>query len=408
MAGAHMMMQCPRCSTRWRVAAAAPVENPLFKCGKCHHLFRQFPGATPARESAATATATATKRRATADEPDTLEFIFPERQPAELPATDDRTSAGPQRRGDIDAPSAAAATASAREPATARDTTSPPARSARAQQQPALSIVPSEAKALTAGGDREPATGSEPSGTSAERFAADGAPFAGGDGAESALDTTAAAAGDDTEAVETFAAVGGGRRLRVEETMRTTAGFGTIMRAIAAAVAGFAVLTLLVRAAPERTAAWLARLPLAGVTFANDRNLARRVELANVQGRYQRLRSSRRVFVITGEARNNSAKTIERIEVAGVLYGLGGGELDQKIVTTGNRTTLTDLSEAEITLLQRLDPVIGLAPGESTPFAIVFLDPPRELREFSSKVMSVRPTRRASSPSANPPRDPVG
>ena len=87
--GAHMMMQCPRCSTRWRVAAAAPVENPLFKCGRCHHLFRQFPGAPPTADAAPS-----TSRRSTTAppaEPDTLEFIFPERQSAELLLTDDAT-----------------------------------------------------------------------------------------------------------------------------------------------------------------------------------------------------------------------------------------------------------------------------------------------------------------------------
>jgi hypothetical protein len=114
------------------------------------------------------------------------------------------------------------------------------------------------------------------------------------------------------------------------------------------------------------------------------------------------------VFVISGDARNNSPMTIERIEVAGALYGLGGGELDQKVVTTGNRTTLTDLSEAEIVLLQRLDPAIALAPGETTPFLIVFLEPPGELREFSSRVLSVRPTRRASTPPTSPSQGSVG
>ena len=88
--------------------------------------------------------------------------------------------------------------------------------------------------------------------------------------------------------------------------------------------------------------------------------------------------------------------------------GLGGGELDQKVVTTGNRTTLTDLSEAEIVLLQRLDPAIALAPGATTPFLIVFLEPPRELREFSSRVLSVRPTRRASTSPAGSSQGSVG
>ena len=55
----------------------------------------------------------------------------------------------------------------------------------------------------------------------------------------------------------------------------------------------------------------------------------------------------------------------------------------QKIVTTGNRTALTDLSEAEIALLQRLDPAIALAPGQSTPFLIVFLEPPRVSQPYA-------------------------
>lgn len=192
------------------------------------------------------------------------------------------------------------------------------------------------------------------------------------------------------------------RVVRVEETMKVPAGFNTIIRALGVAVSGFAALALVVRVAPEQTAAWLSKIPVAGAGFAHDRNLTTKVELKNVQGRFQQLRNARRVFVISGDARNNSPMTIERIEVAGALYGLGGGELDQKVVATGNRTTLTDLSEAEIALLQRLDPVIALAPGETTPFLIVFLEPPRELREFSSRVLSVRPTRRASTPPLRP------
>ena len=190
--------------------------------------------------------------------------------------------------------------------------------------------------------------------------------------------------------------------------MPAPTGFGSIMRAIGTTIAGFAALALMVRVAPERASAWLARLPVAGATFAHDRNLASRVELRNVHGGFQRLRNARRVFVISGDARNNSPMTIDRIEVEGALYGMGGGELDQKVVTTGNRTALTDLSEAEIVLLQRLDPAIALAPGETTPFLIVFLEPPRELREFSSRVLSVRPTRRASNPSVGSAPGSVG
>lgn len=441
-----MMMQCPRCSTRWRVAAAAPVENPLFKCGRCHHLFRQFPGAPPVPDAAPSAT----RRSTTAPpaEPDTLEFIFPERQSAELLLSDDATVVDRE-------PVVAAAPPVAPASETTAIVSAPPS--------PPPVILRGPVDQMIASAIDEPTAIDEPRASASNRtIASDEPAFAIDETAEFAVDEPLAvdAEGDldaeddivdaderiehvlgdppaigrdlladpaeedeptlanfddedddeddqDGVADEPVPTVDRGRRVRVEDTMRAPAGFGTIMRAMGTAVAGFAALALTIRVAPEQATAWLSKLPIAGASFAHDHGLATKVELTNVNGRFQRLRNSRRVFVISGDARNNSATTIERIEVAGSLYGLGGGELEQKVVTTGNRTALTDLSEAEIVLLQRLDPAIALAPGQTTPFLIVFLEPPRELREFSSRVLSVRPTRRASSP-AEPSRGSVG
>jgi predicted Zn finger-like uncharacterized protein len=394
-----MMIQCPRCSTRWRVAAAAPFENPLFKCGRCHHLFRQFPGAPSAR-----AEAPAANRRAPAAPPaeaDTLEFIFPDRQPAELLLTGDVTA---------EAPAVAAKPARVVVPELdAHAETTLSMRPPPAFRPPVIIRGLDEATAVV---DATDADGDEHEADVAVAEEARGAALPElerellADPVEDDL-----VLGDDDDLEEGPTAEPNtehGRRVRVEDTMKAPAGFRTIMRTIGTAVSAFAALALMVRVAPERTTAWLARLPLAGATFAHDRNLASKVELTNVHGRFERLRNARRVFVISGDARNNSPMTIERIEVAGALYDLGGGELDQKVVTTGNRTTLTDLSEAEIVLLQRLDPAIALAPGATTPFLIVFLEPPRELREFSSRVLSVRPTRRASRPPAGSSPGSVG
>jgi hypothetical protein len=320
-------------------------------------------------------------------EPDTLEFIFPDRQPAEILLSDETRQGIPAAATAVHAvPVVAEATEIATAPVVvaSAETT----MVAEASHDLGLDVD----DALLAGDENDHELGSD---LLAEPSEDDDDPTLGDFNEEDAVATVPEP----------------GRRLRVEGTMKIPpAGFGTIIRAMGAAVAGFAALAMVVRVAPERTAAWLARLPLAGAGFSHDRNLASKVELRNVQGRFQRLRNARRVFVISGDARNNSPMTIERIEVAGALYGVGG-ELDQKVVTTGNRTTLTDLSDAEIVLLQRLDPAIALAPGETTPFLIVFLEPPRELREFSSRVLTVRPTRRASTPPLRPAassRDSVG
>ncbi len=453
-----MMMQCPRCSTRWRVAAVSPVDNPLFKCGRCHHLFRQFPGATPPAE-----TESAPSKRgghAPPPEPDTLEFIFPERQSPALVLQDDPIEIAPAR-------SFAAPTAPTFETVTAEPETvaAPPPIAAASEiaHEPlagpgasaeidacaeadasaevdasteivaAPIIVPrpdvavetkTRAKARAArptptlGDDVEPELEfghdvlAEPADDDELEVASDleiesdtHDEMVLGDvetGGEDDQDDQEDDVDDDERPADTT-----GRTFRVEDAMKAPAGFGTIMRAIGTAVSGFAVLALVIRVAPEHASRWLSYLPVAGQSFARENSLSTKIELKNVQGRFQRLRNARRVFVISGDARNNSPMTIERIEVAGALYDLGGGELDQKVVTTGNRTALTDLSEAEIVLLQRLDPAIALAPGETTPFLIVFLEPPRELREFSSRVLSARPTRRASTP-ASSRRDSVG
>ncbi len=384
-----MMMQCPRCSTRWRVAAASPVENPLFRCGRCHHLFRQFPGATAPIEAAPSQT-----RRTTPEEPDTLEFIFPRRQPGELsPAVVAAEVEAPTRSGtdpEADGPPIVPMTEPAElglddELTFAIDGPEPGHDALDHEREDVLDDVlhdPMEDAGPRLSGDTTVADEIEPSED-------DGLVLGDTDEHDQDLDLNL-----DEEPFASDAH----RTLHVEDTMRSPAGFGTIMRAIGTTVAGFVVLALVIRVAPDVTTSWLTSLPIAGASFAHDRNLVRKVELRNVNGRFQRLRNARRVFVISGDARNNSPLTIERIEVAGVLYGLGGAELDQRVVTTGNRTTLTDLSEAEIALLQNLDPAIALAPGETTPFLIVFLEPPREFREFSSRVLSVRPTRQASSP----------
>ena len=422
--GAHMMMQCPRCSTRWRVAAASPVENPLFKCGRCHHLFRQFPGAPPPSE---VAPSPSRRSSAAAAEPDTLEFIFPERQPAEILLAENapRAPSGPVVESAepgvaVATPEAtvvavaAALTRSLRHGSLSATNRDPSARDGVAETSAYRSDTQSAscARGVSRFSLRDPSVAQTPSSAESTVTAdtnddlgdVDDAHELDSDLLAEATDDDGPVLGDldEDDAPPEFVRPDTGRSFRVEETMKISAGFGTIMRALGVAISGFAALALVVRVAPERTSAWLSRLPVAGAGFSRDRNLASKIELRNVQGKFQRLRNARRIFVISGDARNNSPITIERIEVAGALYGLGGGELDQKVVTTGNRTALTDLSEAEIVLLQRLDPTIALAPGGTTPFLIVFLEPPRELREFSSRVLTVRPTRRASSPPVRP------
>ena len=337
-----MIVQCPRCSTRWRVAEPSATENPIFKCGRCRNVFPRFPGAPPAGERS-------TARHPSAAPPaaDNLEFIFPRRAAAAPPR--DRTAAS------------------------------------EAPAVPLQEIVTTDART-------KPSLGPEH----------DSADHTLGPIADDASDEIEAGAGafdldvDDEPVPSTPSAAA--RVLLVEDTMSASApspAFRPINRTLLALVGLHAVLTLLIRVNPERAGDWFARLPLIGAGLADQPALGREITLRNVRGGYQRLRNARRAFVISGEAVNNSLTTVARIEVEGALYG-GTGTIERKIISTGNKTTLklADLSETEIAMLQQFDPRRTVAPGESVPFSIVFLQPPRDLREFSSRVLTARPTRR--------------
>jgi len=395
-----MIVQCPRCSTRWRVGEPSSTDNPVFKCGRCRHVFPQFPGAPVTAERS-------TARHASAAQPadDNLEFIFPRRPPAapankhvttpeppavplmeivtsDSPATEELTPATPPQRSN-GAPSSHAAATSHAGDETGRQSTT---------VRPPSSPAPEEIPAGHARGSRADDANDQLD-------------------ADEQLDVSDDAFALDDEPARSAPAVAA-RVLLVEDAMSASASspaFRPINRTLLALVGVYAILALLIRLSPDRADDWFSRLPLIGTTLADRPALGREITLRKVQGGYQRLRNARRVFVISGEAVNNSLATIERIEVEGALYG-GAGAVARKVISTGNKTTLklADLSESEIAMLQRFDPRRAVAPGESVPFSIVFLDPPRDLREFSSRVLTARPARRTpAAPSMDRARAPA-
>lgn len=309
-----MIIQCPRCSTRWRVADPETTDNPVFKCGRCHHVFPRFPGAPTVGERPSGGR----HRGGAPADADSLEFIFPRRPPAVMPA--------------------------------------------------------SEPRALSEPVAAEPPVPSEP---------------------DQAIEPLAASDGD-RDSNERYV-------LAEEDGMSAS----PIYRLLFAMVALFGLLALAARSDAERASDWLAQLPVVGPRLTARPDLGRQITLRNVHGGYQPLRNARRGFVISGEAFNNSLSAVERVEVEAALYD-ASGEVGRKIVITGNKATLrlAELSERAISMLQDFDPNATLAPGESMPFWVVFLEPPPDVKEFSSRVRSVRPTGQASTPPSDRMRNP--
>jgi len=198
--------------------------------------------------------------------PDTLEFIFPERQPAELLLTDDATVV---EREPVAAAVPSVAPAPATEITEVVPPPSPPPAILRGPIDEATAFTVDDATAFAM--DEPPGLTVDEAGSDfddeddvvgedelAEHVLGDPPAIESDLLADPVEDDEPTLAdfddedADDEDADEPEPTIDRGRRVRVEDTMRAPAGFGTIMRAIGTAVAGFAALALTIRVAPER------------------------------------------------------------------------------------------------------------------------------------------------------------
>ena len=163
---------------------------------------------------------------------------------------------------------------------------------------------------------------------------------------------------------------------------------------LALVVAGYAVVARALFASPSLCDRLLSRVPLIG-RLGDDRLLTRKVALSDVLGNYQRIKDGKEVFVITGKAMNTSSAGLHGVQIAGRLYDRAGNAVDEKTIYCGNvisAKVLKDLTPSELSILQKLNPPrrFMIEPGESSTFVIVFMDPPRNVVEFSANVVAAQ------------------
>ena len=159
-------------------------------------------------------------------------------------------------------------------------------------------------------------------------------------------------------------------------------------------VSAYAVVTRALFASPALCDRLIGRLPLVG-TGGDDRLLTRKVALSDVVGSYQRIKDGKQVFVISGKALNTAPVALHGVQIAGTLYDPSGRTLDQKTISCGNvisAKVLKDLTPQEVSILQKLSPPkrFMIEPGESSTFVIVFMEPPHDAAEFSTRVVAAQ------------------
>ena len=154
---------------------------------------------------------------------------------------------------------------------------------------------------------------------------------------------------------------------------------------------GYGALTLFIRSAPAAAADMLSRLPIIGERFVLPITPARLVALRDVHTQYLRTRGGYNALVITGIAENVSESPLHAIQIAAALRDSAARSLGGQAVYCGNSLSLKTVSQMtphEIEFFEKLDPpkTFRLDSAATSPFTIVFVNPPVNVKQFDISV----------------------
>jgi predicted Zn finger-like uncharacterized protein len=139
---------------------------------------------------------------------------------------------------------------------------------------------------------------------------------------------------------------------------------------------------------------WAARLtqtlPVIGKEVRERTLIGQDVALIEVQGRYERTKEGKLVFIVTGKAVNHSAQSLRGVQIVSRLYGPADRPLDEQVTACGNpmEAHISDLSIHQVAILRGIKPPpdFGVQPGGQCPFVAIFLDVPAATGAFSTEV----------------------
>lgn len=134
-------------------------------------------------------------------------------------------------------------------------------------------------------------------------------------------------------------------------------------------------------------------IPWLSSSVFRNKHLRQGVELQSLRPAFQTIVGNRQVFVVTGLAVNRNPVSVREIQVEASIYNGEGKEIERQVISIGNPISsriIRDLTPQEITILQKLSPQkrFEILPEDSRGFAIVFMKPAREIKEFSCRVLS--------------------
>lgn len=169
------------------------------------------------------------------------------------------------------------------------------------------------------------------------------------------------------------------------------------MRLIVIVTLLYGLLSIYLYTHPSVIRATVGRIPLIGSGLTETRLSPQSVRITNLKGEYVRVLGDHLVFAISGSAVNATTAAVRGVQIQGKIVGQEKEER-QTIFCGTPPPVLENRSLQDILLFQKLHtpPDWSLAPGEQTPFTIVFTSPGTDLRTFAVEVVAVQAYRRRS------------
>ena len=163
-------------------------------------------------------------------------------------------------------------------------------------------------------------------------------------------------------------------------------------------VIGFGLFTFILGISPSVSRELLSHLPVIGGEFTPAAPLQSPVALSGVHAEYRLLDGHRRALIVSGRAENRGAEPLHAIEVGVSLIDNQQHPVLSQSVFCGDLVSpkiVSQMTPHELQFFQKLAPPknFALKSGDSSPFFVMFINPPPSVTNFHVSVLKAEPAR---------------
>jgi predicted Zn finger-like uncharacterized protein len=171
---------------------------------------------------------------------------------------------------------------------------------------------------------------------------------------------------------------------------------GFFLGLFALIVIGFGLFTFILGISPSVSRELLSHLPVIGSEFTSASPQQNPVSLSGVHAEYRLLDGHRRALIVSGRAENRGAEALHAIEVGVSLVDNQERPVLSQSVFCGDLVSpkiVSQMTPHELQFFQKLAPPrnFALKSGDSSPFFVMFINPPPNVINFHVSVLKAEP-----------------